>query len=70
MESEEDLGEEDDFSNLDSDMPKKAGDDIDSSAENGVEDNDNDLSEDPLDKVNSDNILPSQTRQRIVQPMS
>lgn len=49
---------------------KTADDDSDSGAENGVEDDDSDLSEDPLDEVNPDNILPSRTRRRTAQPVS
>jgi hypothetical protein len=41
----------------------------DSDAENGADDDDSDLSEDPLDEVNPDNILPSRTRRRTAQPV-
>lgn len=42
----------------------------DSDEENGVDDDDGgDLSEDPLDEVNPDNILPSRTRRRTSQPV-
>lgn len=49
---------------------KKKADSDDSDAENGAEDDDSDLSEDPLDEVNPDNILPSRTRRRTAQPVS
>lgn len=50
---------------------KKADDDDgDSGADNGVDEDDSDLSEDPLDEVNPDNILPSRTRRRTAQPVN
>lgn len=49
---------------------KKKTDSDDSDAVNGAEDDDSDLSEDPLDEVNPDNILPSRTRRRTAQPVN
>jgi hypothetical protein len=49
---------------------KKTADSDDSGAENVVDDDDSDLSEDPLDEVNPDNILPSRTRRRTAQPVN
>jgi hypothetical protein len=49
---------------------KKADDESGSGAENGADDDDSELSEDPLEEVNPDNILSSRTRRRTAQPVS